>query len=147
MAINEESNQTLLIKVQDYIQDLERRIRILESEVGISSQPFERRFKPESKMPGRDVDNEQTGHRFESGFGEIGLAVIGNIVLLFGIIFLIQFIQSKGYLLVSSLAGYIIVAGLFGLSLRMKKTYSFLASALSYTSLFLLFYQRFSESN
>ncbi|MCK5699522.1 MAG: hypothetical protein KAI29_00150, partial [Cyclobacteriaceae bacterium] len=89
---------------------------------------------------GHLINNEKTGQGFESGFGEYGLAWIGNIVLLFGITFLMQYIQNKGHYVVSTIFGYFTVAGIFLLHHYLKKSYSILSRTFNYTALVLMFY-------
>lgn len=63
--------------------------------------------------------------QLESHIGEYGLAWLGNIVLFFGIIFLVQFLQENGFGILSPIIGFVSVAGIFFLAhfLRFSNTY------------------------
>ena len=76
----------------------------------------------------------------EYSVGEYGMAWLGNIVLLFGIIFLFQYVKNSGHILLSFVAGFIAVAGIYTVTYLTKKSYSYLSGLLSYTGHLLLFY-------
>ncbi|MDP2721342.1 MAG: hypothetical protein Q8O72_01180 [Bacteroidales bacterium] len=80
------------------------------------------------------------GSLLESKVGEYGLSWLGNIVLFFGIIFLVEYIQSQGYQIASSVFGYAAVAGIFVLSGYMKSIYPRIGAAFNLTAYLLLFY-------
>ncbi|PJB58022.1 MAG: hypothetical protein CO098_10360, partial [Bacteroidetes bacterium CG_4_9_14_3_um_filter_41_19] len=63
------------------------------------------------------------GSLLESKVGEYGLSWLGNIVLFFGIIFLVEYIQRQGYQIASSVFGFIAVVGIFLLARFMKSMY------------------------
>ena len=80
------------------------------------------------------------GSILESKVGEFGLSWLGNIVLFFGIIFLVQYIQNSGYQIASSVFGYVSVVGIFVLAHFMKSTYSKMASIFNLNAYLILFY-------
>ena len=80
------------------------------------------------------------GSLLESKVGEYGLSWLGNIVLFFGIIFLVEYIQSQGYQIASSVFGFAAVAGIFLLARFMKSMYPKIAAAFSLNAYLLLFY-------
>ena len=112
MASRENVNNEHIATIHDMFRSLDRRIRILEAEIGIKP-GLKKTAAADHSSEGKLFRQKQEGIGIESGFGEYGLAWIGNIVLLFGITFLMQYIQNKGYNMVSSLFGYVVVAGLF----------------------------------
>lgn len=69
--------------------------------------------------------------------GESGLAWLGNIVLLFGIAFLIQYIKVP---LLSALTGYVLIAGLYIASGLSRKTLQHLSNLFGYNAHILLYY-------
>jgi hypothetical protein len=68
-----------------------------------------------------DVSNEEE-KGFESQIGRFGLAWLGNIVLLFGITFLSQYLMILGHRILSVLLGYIAAAAIFYIANYIKKT-------------------------
>ena len=142
MAIDEKSKDEQLALILRNQQMMERRIRLIESELGITSSYEEENEKYSEKARLRSglINKKNTGQGLESGFGEYGLAWIGNIVLLFGITFLMQYIQNKGYHVFSAMFGYLMVAGIFLLHRYLKKSYSILSRTFNYTALVLMFY-------
>ena len=82
----------------------------------------------------------QTRGSFESGVGEYGMAWIGNIVLLFGLTFLVQYLQNKGYAVFSFLTGFISIAAIYTTAHFTRNSYAYLSRLLSYNGHILLFY-------
>lgn len=76
----------------------------------------------------------------EFGIGEYGMAWLGNIVLFFGILFLIQFLHNAGNSFLSIVAGVISVSGIYLGAYFLRNTYSILSNLLTYNAHFLLFY-------
>lgn len=76
----------------------------------------------------------------EFGFGEYGMAWLGNIVLLFGITFLFQYLHKSGNLLFPAVAGYVAVAAIYASSYFTRKAYSYLSKIFYYNGHLLLFY-------
>ena len=88
----------------------------------------------------RRKTSEETDDAMESRIGEYGLSWMGNIVLLFGIVFLLQYIQNVANPLTSGIAGYIIVAGVFALTHFLRKSFTYMADMFNVTSHLLLYY-------
>ena len=106
---------------------LESRVSELETIINAKSNVaynYEDEEVPELTNP---INKINMGNVFESKVGEIGLAWIGNIVLLFGIIFLVQFIRDVSTPLISIVFEYSAVAGVFILSRILKKAYSYMS--------------------
>jgi len=76
----------------------------------------------------------------EFGVGEYGMAWLGNIVLLLGIAFLVQYLQNSGMQMVSILAGFLSVAGIYFVSYFTRSSYSYLSNLFVYTGHLLLYY-------
>ncbi len=72
--------------------------------------------------------------------GEYGMAWLGNIVLLFGITFLVQYLQNSGIRIFSILAGFISVAGIYTISHFTRTSYSYLSKLFTYNGHLLLYY-------
>ena len=125
------------------LKELESRIERLEDELNIR---YRRRSMPAMSDAGRDgldAPGEDTivgGSWLESKVGEYGLAWLGNIVLLFGITFLMQHIQNLGHPLFSLLLGYVVSGGVILLSRYLKDSYSYLARMFGLSGQLLVFY-------
>ena len=76
----------------------------------------------------------------ESQIGRFGLAWLGNIVLLFGITFLTEYLMNLGFRSFSILFGYITSGGIFLLANYSKKTNVHLSSVFRINAHVLLFY-------
>ena len=72
--------------------------------------------------------------------GEYGMAWLGNIVLFFGIAFLVGYLQKSDYVIFSTLAGFIAVAGIYATSYFTRNTYSYLSKLLAFNGHFLIYY-------
>ena len=126
--------------IQDYLQTLERRMRIIEDEIGLNPIRDEADERASQTLERTKSKRKSDDNRIESGFGEKGLAWIGNIVLFFGIVFLVQYIQKQGFNNISIVFGYAVVACIFFLAKYLKKSYSTLSKTFNFTALVLLFY-------
>ncbi len=93
----------------------------------------------------------QTEGSIESRVGEYGMAWLGNIVLLLGVTFLVQYLQNRGYAVFSFLTGFISIAAIFLTAHYTRKAYAYLSRLFSYNGYLLLFYfsihLHFFESN
>lgn len=76
----------------------------------------------------------------ESKIGRFGLAWLGNIVLLFGIVFLAQYLMNLGYRFLSVLFGYFAAGSILFLANYLKKANSHLAFIFKLNALVLLYY-------
>jgi len=85
-----------------------------------------------------EMAEEEKG--LESRIGSFGLAWLGNIVLLFGIAFLLQYLMNLGQSLISVLIGYISASAIFFLAKRLKKSNAHLAFMFKMNGQILLFY-------
>jgi hypothetical protein len=84
------------------------------------------------------ADDEEKG--LESRVGRFGLAWLGNIVLLIGIIFLSQYLMNLGQRIFCIILGYIASASIFFLANRLKKINSYLSFMFKINALILLYY-------
>src|SRR5450631_2782227 len=127
-------------KILRRLQSLEQRLSRLESAVNITgSELVESKVGIEEPVLTEDARNDEE-KGIESQIGRFGLAWLGNIVLLFGIVFLTQYLMNLGYRISSLLLGYIVSAGMIFLAGYIKKTNFHLASIFKINALFLLFY-------
>ncbi len=135
------NEQEKLARRVDY---LEFRLSQVEAMLGLQK-PVESDLLKEkqAKLPDEEVfykEESDSESVMESKIGEFGLAWLGSIVLLFGIAFITQFIQSSGQSLLSAILGYGAVAGILAASHFIRKSVSNLAEKFNIISQILLFY-------
>jgi hypothetical protein len=132
-----------LEKIGKRLQSIELRMIRLESALIISdnknaSRTEERIQIVDPPLNSDTLNEEETG--LESQIGRFGLAWLGNIVLLFGISFLTQYLMILGHRFFSILFGYSAAAAIFYLAGYLKKTNGHLAFMFKMNAQILLFY-------
>jgi hypothetical protein len=136
-SFNSEQLLQRVADLEDRIAGLEaafKQISFLKS--GSSHQSDKAGMSP-VPQPDPAVKNET----IESRIGQHGMAWMGNIVLLFGILFLTQFLQSGGQQILSLLFGFISVAGVYLLGNYTKKSLPYMSRLFHYNGHLLLFIQ------
>ena len=130
-------------KILERLHSLENRLSRLESVQRITE--VESFYKSEvqdeevTRTTQEDtLNDEEKG--LESRIGRFGLTWLGNIVLLFGITFLCQYMLNMGYKVSSFLVGYLVSASIFFLAYFIKKTNTHLAFIFKINAQVLLFY-------
>lgn len=119
------------------IISLEERVSVLEAELARSKPLIS--DKVESEQTNNSLEIDLSSSTLESRFGEFGLAWLGNLVLLFGIIFFIIYLQNKELGLISTVIGYAAVTGLFLISNFLKNSHKRMASIFSLNGYILIF--------
>ena len=139
----EKSDSQELKTIREELHQLNTRITRLEA-------LFDKQKGTKSQIPA--IDSEQPDDDFELNFssksddsiefrvGEYGMAWLGNIVLLFGISFLVQYLQNSGYKVFSALIGFILVGGIYAGAYYTRQSLSYLSKLFAYTGHLLLFY-------
>jgi len=111
----EKSDSPELDYIKKEIQVLNERLTVLESSLlklqgqnisGNNVESAQKETEFEFKLP------FQSEGGIEFRVGEYGMAWLGNIVLFFGIAFLVGYFQNSGFEIFSVAAGYIAVAGI-----------------------------------
>jgi hypothetical protein len=130
-------------KIESRLKSLEVRLARLES--ALTSPEKEKFYVSEELLQPSDapVINETLSEEekdLESRIGRFGLAWLGNIVLLFGIAFLSQYLLIKGQWLISVIIGYISAGSIFLLANYLKKTNDHLSFMFKINALILLFF-------
>lgn len=130
-------------KIESRLKSLEDRLARLES--ALVNTDSEKLNGSEWKAPTAErslitemSDEEEKG--LESKMGRFGLAWLGNIVLLFGIIFLIQYLLITGHLYSSVIIGYITAISMYFLAGYLKRTNNHLSFMFRMNAQVLLFY-------
>jgi len=136
-------DESELGKIENRLKSLETRLTRLESAFVIPGKEMlkssEEQVQPaEVSLNSERTDEEEKG--LESQIGQFGLAWLGNIVLLFGIIFLTQYLMIQGYRFPSVILGYIVALSIYFLSIYLKKTNVHLSFIFKMNSQVLLFY-------
>lgn len=119
------------------IESIEERLHNLESG---SANTVQVDLPEESypQLPGMNL--EVSGSLLESKIGEYGLAWLGNLVLLLGITFLMQYFGGKGYPFISAIIGYGFIIGIFSLIGYLRKSYTYLAKTFELNGHLLLYF-------
>ena len=115
------------------IQSLENRLTKIESILGIEWQG-----KAENLNLG--TDEEYSVENTESNIVEYGLAWLGSIVFLFGIVFLMSYLESSGYPVLSKVIAYIFALLIIAISYFIRHSFLILVNVLSICSPLLLYY-------
>jgi hypothetical protein len=106
------------------LKSLERRLSALESllnEKDIPCHSDEKQFAP-AKSLNDPISADEESKGLESAIGRIGLAWLGMIVLLFGIVFFTDYLLTKGTPLISSVVGYICVTIIYFIASYLRKS-------------------------
>ena len=127
------------------LNSLENRINKLENKL-LKSRHFSEIQASESDQTDDEVPfyrrtiNDDSDDAMESKIGEYGLSWMGNIVLLFGIVFLLQYIQNIATPLISVVIGFIFVTGVFALTYILRKSFTYMSYMFNITGHLLLYY-------
>jgi hypothetical protein len=119
----------------DRIQSLERRLTNIESMLRIEWAGEKKAGLEEA--PGNEI---YTSEETESTVIENGLAWLGSIVLVFGIIFLMNYMDNLGFPLMSRLIAYTLTFTLIAFVYYQRKSFSVLVNVISIFSPLLIFY-------
>jgi len=140
MDSTEDNKQFEIEQLLSKINVLEKRIKNIESELGIKtrSDSYYLDSDEDKTIEVDQINEEEIG--LESRIGGYGLALLGTIVLMFGIVFLSQYIHNNGYPLLSSLLGYVSIGGILFLSYFTKKKVPHLSAMFNIIGQFLLYY-------
>jgi hypothetical protein len=130
-------------KIRKSLHSLELRLSRLESALNITDNGSYYRSEEHSQTVDQTLrtdtlNEEEKG--LESQIGRFGLAWLGNIVLLFGITFLAQYLMNLGYRILSFIIGYLASAVIFFLANYIKKTNVHLSFISRMNAQVLLFY-------
>jgi len=127
--------------IQEQLQSLESRVSSLEKLIKMSSAP--NLISDRVVNQGEDDLDIQlpfnTKGSIEFGFGEYGMAWLGNIVLLFGVTFLVQNLLRNGNILMSLATGYFAVILIYISAHYTAKAYSYLSKLLQYNAHIIFF--------
>lgn len=139
------SNPANYDKILKELKRLDRRLsKIEESLEGSEYFLFKARHaqavEEEDEAGIRETVTVEDDEELESKFGEYVLPWLGNIVLLFGIGFLMQYFSRKGVPITSTIIGYATVAVVFSLAWFIRKSFTYLSFIFQLTAHLLLYY-------
>ncbi len=124
-------------KLLNSYDSLEKRISLIEARLGASDASQEKLLEEYQEI---DIPSFGKGADIEVRIGSQGLAWLGNIVLVFGIMFLMTYAQNLGYSLLPSILGYMLTAGIFLVAYKIRKSLSHLDFMLNFSGYVLAFY-------
>lgn len=139
----EKSDSRELYSLRNEIEELKNRINLIEASLDIQEWKQSQSIPSHKDRPDDDFELTiplQAGDSIEFRVGEYGMAWIGNIVLLFGISFLVQYLQNSGYQVFSALIGFISVAAVYAGAYYTRNSLAYLSKLFAYTGHLLLFY-------
>jgi len=142
MEKSSKSDNENLKKLFDKVEDLQSRILRLEgqNERILSGNLVAAEDPGQNQEVWNDFGIGRENESIEDRIGENGMAWLGNIVLLFGIIFLLQLLTNQGLKIVSELAGIVAVGGVYFLGKSLKKNHPLMSNLFIYNGHFLLFF-------
>ncbi len=132
-----------LEKIRSQLNSIELRLRRLEAGVAYSAhkdQSLTEVRSPATVTGPASSESDQDERGLESQIGRFGLAWMGNIVLLFGIIFLNQYLISLDHQAGAVIMGYLAAASIYGFADYLKKSHVHLSSIFRMNAQVLLFY-------
>ncbi|MCK4921591.1 MAG: hypothetical protein KAS71_11130 [Bacteroidales bacterium] len=138
-----QSDKENLKNLSEQVKDLLSRVVRLEGQNNLSqSGTLQIKDDPmeDNSEHGSELSNEIHNETIESRIGEVGMAWLGNIVLLFGIIFLLQLLNNQGFEIASALAGFVAVGGVYFLGHGLKNQYHLMSKLFTYNGHLLLFF-------
>ena len=126
------------------LQSVERRLETIETHVKEGkviepAHPYPGTIKKDEPVPDEDILVVDEA-AIESKIGEYGLAWLGSLVLLFGIIFLMTFTSSKGYPALASGLGLASAAGVFILGYFLRSSFPHMVFMLNISGHLLVYY-------
>ncbi|MFY9150914.1 MAG: hypothetical protein WAO52_02785 [Prolixibacteraceae bacterium] len=140
---NDNLSSEELIAIRQEIQQLKNKINLIEAKLDIRKWKSLQKKQTETEVSDEDFElsfRSKSDDSIEFRMGEYGMAWLGNIVLLFGISFLVQYLQNSGHLLFSVLIGFSAVAAIYASAYFTRLSYSYLSKLFEYTGHLLLFY-------
>jgi hypothetical protein len=129
--------------IREELQTLKNRINLIEATLDIREWRQYEANQDDSLRADEDFElnfTTQADDSIEFRIGEYGMAWLGNIVLLFGISFLVQYLQNAGLQAVSAFTGFISVALIYAGAYFTVKSLPYLSKLFAYNGHLLLFY-------
>jgi hypothetical protein len=123
-------------KLLNKYDTLEKRISLIEARLGAGNIPAGEPVEEDHEF---DLPSG-LGSDIEVRIGSHGLAWLGNIVMIFGIMFLMTYAQNLGFSLLPSIIGYLLAGSLFLVARKIRKSLSHLDFMLNFSGYILSYY-------
>jgi hypothetical protein len=136
MTRPENENDSSIEKLLNQYDSLEKRISLIEAKLGAADITVR---KPQEEDQEFDISFGSSAD-IEVRIGSHGLAWLGNIVMIFGIMFLMTYAQNLGYSLLPSILGYLLAGSIFLVAHKIRKSLSHLDFMLNFSGYILAFY-------
>jgi hypothetical protein len=143
----EKSDSQEIKIIREEVQTLKNRINLIEAVLDIHDWKQSEAFQEKPAEAEKDFElgfQLKPDDSIEFRVGEYGMAWLGNIVLLFGIAFLVQYLQNSGHQLISALIGFASVSMIYTGAKFTKSSLPYLSKLFVYTGHLLLFYTTLS---
>ncbi len=142
-----QSNNAAYENIVEALKALEKRVQQLEVLIGREQQRPEYNSNEElaeglSSLKigfGRSGSGDSEGG-LESSIGEYGLAIVGSVVLFFGITFMSGYLQKIGFPVFGSVSGYLAAGVLFLTARYVRNSFTHLSFMLNLTSYIIVYY-------
>ncbi|MFH1000951.1 MAG: hypothetical protein V1783_08940 [Bacteroidota bacterium] len=137
----EQNSRKELNELFERVSSLEKRISVFEGKL-VNPDDLKQATRVEAVVLDTDSSSHEESEEtfLEASIGEYGLAWFGNIILLFGGIFLHSFVQSKAPPLYSALIGYAFAASMLLFAGKIRNSFSYLSSVFNLFAKILVFY-------
>ena len=139
----EKINLPELEDIRKELNSLNERLVKVESALGKINISKSVTHQREYQQADEDIDIKlpfQTEGSIEFRVGEYGMAWLGNIVLFFGLIFLVGYLQNTGNGIISALVGFGSVALIYACSYYFRHSLSVISTLLVFNGHFLLYF-------
>ncbi|TFH25615.1 MAG: hypothetical protein E4H10_09170, partial [Bacteroidia bacterium] len=137
--IKSENGELDLLKQK--IADLEERMTRMEEAAASPGIHRTGRFLYQESTGKQVIEEKETstGDSMESKVGEYGMAWMGNVVLLFGILFLSQYLQKNNQEIISLVFGFVSVALVYLMGHLTRNSLPYMSRLFSYNGHLLLY--------
>ncbi len=143
MKKNSESENEVILRLEQKLSALEERIGRLEKESIGQDHVSHSRFKIQhTETDNPEIKVASAGENsMESRIGEYGMAWMGNIVLLIGILFLTQYLQNNNRELIALVFGFVSVGLVYLMGYLTRESLPYMSRLFSYNGHLLLYIQ------
>ena len=129
-------------QLRQRLTELEKRISKLEKNAAF--QDRDTSYEPVRQIDKQEIQKTQQGSNheaIESRIGEYGMAWMGNIVLLFGILFLTQLLQNNNHTIISLIFGFSAVVLVYLAGYFTRNSLHYMSMLFNYNGHLLLYIQ------
>jgi hypothetical protein len=142
MKTQGQSDSEQIGQLRQRLTELEKRISKLEKNAAF--QDRDTSYEPVRQIDKQEIQKTQQGSNheaIESRIGEYGMAWMGNIVLLFGILFLTQLLQNNNHTIISLIFGFSAVVLVYLAGYFTRNSLHYMSMLFNYNGHLLLYIQ------